>query len=96
MGRVKRLGLGGMKFPPTPSLSQATTAIPAHSAFLQLLTSPPSNWERGKERKVAGLAQAGICIKTTCSRLAQGCFSHHNTEVLSRVINVSVDQTQFN
>lgn len=43
MGGVKRLGLGGVKSPPPlpPSLSQATAAIPAHSAFLQLLTSSP-------------------------------------------------------
>lgn len=53
LGRVEWLGLGGMALP--PSWSQATATTPAHKTFLQPLTSPPSNQERGEERRDGGL-----------------------------------------
>lgn len=73
LGKVERLGLGGMTPTPTPphptplltlhpSWSQATAITPAHNAFLQLLTSPPSNQERGEETKDGGLVVVSFIL----------------------------------
>ncbi|CAK6957035.1 unnamed protein product [Scomber scombrus] len=53
LGRAEWLGLGGMVLP--PSWSQATATTPAHNTFHQLLTSRPSNQERGEAKKEGGL-----------------------------------------
>lgn len=63
LGRAEWLGLGGMALP--PSWSQAMATTPAHNTFLQPLTSPPSNQERGEERRDGGLVVVFICLGAT-------------------------------
>lgn len=70
LGKVEWLGLGGMMLP--PGWSQAMAKTPAHNTFLQLLTSPPSNQERGEERKDRGLV-------VVCFILSAGLLHGHNT-----------------
>lgn len=70
LDRAEWLGLGGMALP--PSWSQATATTPAHNTFLQPLTSPPSNQERGEERRDRGLVvvyfmlSAGVLHWSNC------------------------------
>lgn len=63
-----------MALPPSWSPSTATT--PAHSTFLQLLTSPPSNQERGEERKderLSGGLFYNFCMGTPVQRCMKMC-----------------------
>lgn len=55
-----------------PSWSQATATTPAHNTFLQPLTSPPSNQERGEERRDGGLV-------VVCFILSAELLHGHNT-----------------
>ncbi len=70
LGRAEWLGLGGMALP--PSWSQATATTLAHNTFLQPLTSPPSNQERGEEKRDGGLV-------VVCFILSAGFLHEHNT-----------------
>lgn len=88
----------------SPSWSQTTATNPAHSTFLQLLTSPPSNQERGEGRKHGVVAcfissaghlhghatgpNAHEMPKGHNSSLLNGGCSDHFSESLSRVISV--------
>lgn len=94
----------------SPSWSQTAATNPAHSTFLQLLTSPPSNQERGEGRK-HGAAACFISsarhlhghklvqtymrrLKGHNSSLLNGACSDHFSESLSRVISVFVFSQQ--
>lgn len=55
--------------------SQAMATTPAHSAFLQPLTSPPSNQERGEESRDGGLVVVLYLVEFYMQQMLDLTFS---------------------